>query len=1259
MTNTSKNAACPCGSGKKYKRCHGMEDPKKKTSKSSVVEPPIFTTLIEKYCSEPILKSLGVLQLLPVNHGHEGQFEEMARLALLQRRQSDEREFASWQRLVATIEPMGYPDDPPTNAFTENAIFREGNYIVYPGIYLGMTEILNQLLESIFLQQNDLPKAFKKDVNDGVGILLFMSNEIAKGKNHTRYMYEHPDYDKITFPEYNSFIEDAGIITFEKEYLKKLCPLIDSRYEIINEFIVPLNHPDLENEDPDENPVSIFPLIENEEEIIVYMPTTIPNALIEFVYRKAHQHNCYMAVAELLQEKQFDNSCRALSAMKWVATDIKLPIDDLKLPIREFVFQFDNQKLSYLCYVDTIKPAESFPNRNGLDDRNKIVVEFLSSLSSEQKYQVLSLFIIAETGVDGFFSWNIPSTGNQTTMLRYGELNTIAYSQNANTLSLWKFAKTYTQTASRMRIMSIGGTMDAYAIYDSNKGSLVHSDDANPDGGMMMIVNGSSNEFYREVQKNRDEHAVLLYTGKVVGYTKVIRPKKYAAVFRDKFVSKEHRIVIEDYPFPIWVTNYQTEKNVDTTWAEIICEALAYWLQKMSSSLKEIFKPVTLIQFEIEVVIDQNLLDANEFKIKEVAANTITIKTEIAPPKLRLLIPFDFMYLVRNPDNEADKVLLKATLRGIVEYTTEAGKPINLLEEKINELIEQTLQPKQAKMILFSDPSRNVRLDNRHLPSIRYLQEANISYILDNLVSYLPKGHLIAKNITSKEEKIQLCDDVVNILLNQIKAKIELFDGELLLQWLIKIQEKCVQFREFREILIPAKIACFSSFDEEVKQLTNKGENLVEVSHSVRTLIEYVATKIPIGNQWPNYDDVDELLALTSQVTNWGASSEAMRFGLSDPEMGLLPSGRIGIDKSMEKDILEPYNRAKIQSDIFQYIERFEKNYLPDDKHAKEETVETKELDQAFQDEFGLTLTKLSRIIGTLINAGFADGKAWIKMEEQQLISLLTTKIEKISSDEIQIAINLLTLIERDHLLKAPNGFALPDVFSWHYTRPLSYIRRPLISIIDKKGNKSYYYGFRHLMMYIDNLYFLLFTGKLPERNSKSMASWIAGILHKKGKPYRDSVRDWFKSNTDFVVIDYEVTMKIGGHFEVEDNKGDIDVLAIDHKKKIIYPIECKNMIGARNIHEMKSEMDKYLGREGQEKKAKINKHVERDKWLQANKKGFNKFGIENPDEYQIKSFIMTADEIPLPYLKSEVLPLPIKSFVFLRKDGVRVLKDL
>ncbi len=1259
MANIARNAPCPCGSGKKYKRCHGMEDRPTKASKASFKEPPTFTSLIANYSSEPILKLLGVLQLLSSNHGHEGQFEEMARLALLQRKTPDDRPFASWQRLNATIAPMGYPVDPPTNAFTENAIFREGNYVVYPGIYLGVTEILNQLLECIFLEENDLPKEFKKDVNDGVGLILFMSNNIAQAKGHSRYIYGQPNYEKIAFPDYDTLIKDIEILSFDKNYLKEISKVIGSTYESINEFIIQLNMPELVNDDPDYNPVNLYPLIENDGEVIVYVPTTIPNALMDFVFRKAKQYGCYKEIAMVLQEKQFDNSCSALINMGWSATDIKLPEDTLNLPIREMIFQFDNQKFGYLCFVDTMKEPAKSSNENALEQRNKTVAEYLSRLNSKQNFQILTLFIIAETGIDGFFSWNIPSIGNQTTMFRYGELMTIAFAEDSNHLSLWKFAKTYTRTSEKMRIMSMGGTLDAYAIYNDNNGSLVHSDEANPFGGTMMIANGSSNEFYRSVQKNRDEHAVLAFDGKVVGYTKVIRPKRYAAVFKDKF-TWQHRIVIEDYKMPIWVTNYQKEKGKDTSFAKIICEAIAYWMKRMEPLLKPILEPLKFIQLELEVVVNEKLLNDTEFEIKEVDFKSIFITSEISAPRIRMHIPYEFLYLVRNPNNEADKFLVRGALQGVVAYSTEAKKTIELSEERISEIIELTLQPSQAKMILFGDPTRNVRLDTRNLPPMRYLSEADVSFILDNIVSYLPKGYKIPKKIASKDDKIKVCDDVVLALINIIEEKIAKFNGEQLLQWLIRSHEKCVQIREFREILIPARIACYSTVDAEVKELTNKEENLVSTSHSLRTLIEFVACKVPSGDKWPNFDDIDELLALTSQISNWGSASEAMRFDLSDPEMGLLPSGRIGMEKSLEKDTLEPYQNAKMHSEVFQNIEQFEKNYLPKDAHDNsEETDDTKELNKAFEDEFGITLTKLSWIIGVLINEGFRDGKPWVEIEEQELQKLLLTKIENLSESEIQNAIQLLTLIERDKIIKPPLGFKLPDIFPWHYTRPLSYLRKPLIAVMDEEGTKSYYYGFRHLMMYLDNLIFLLYTGKLPERSTVMMNSWIGGILEKKGKPYRDSVRDWFKTETKFEVIDYEVTMKPGGHFEVKEDIGDIDVLVLDHEKKIIYPVECKNSIGARNIHEMKNEMDMYLGREGQEKKSKINKHVERDKWLHANKQAFTKFGIQNPNDYQIKSFILTADEIPLTYLKKEILPLPIRSFIFLRKDGVSILDDL
>lgn len=1264
MSKIGRNDPCPCGSGKKYKNCHLSQDNEqsiKEDSKPEIPSVPTFQHLVENYHTDPIINLIGALQLLPDNHGQEARFEEMARLALLQRKENDNRPYASWQRLSAVIGNIGYPDDDPTNAFTENAVFSEGNYIVYPGIYVGVTNILNQLLECIYLQENTLPEKLKKEVNDGVGLLLFMSNKIAEEKGHRRYMEsaQSDDY-KITFSDYESTIDDAFKIKFDKSYLQKVCRLLNYDYDIIKEFILPLNDPDLNNSDPDENPVSIKPLIDQGEKIVLYMPTTVVNALMEFIFRKSEEHKCLESITKMLHEKQFDNSCGALAHLDWLTTDIQLPENSENLPVQEMVFQFDNQKFGYLCFINTLTSEVSRPIKdNALEKRNQEVVKYLETFSKEQPFQVLSVFVLAETGRDGFFAWQKPSAGNQSLAFQYGELMTLVYSENANSLTLWKFAKTYSRTSEKVRIMSMGGTLDAYAIYHKNHGSLLHSDEANPFGGMMMIVNGSSNDFRQEVQKNNDEHAVLLFNGKIVGYTKVVREKKYAPIYTDKFVNREYRMVIENFKMPFWITNYQAKKRGDASWANHICEAIAFWFMKMEKHLKPVLENISLVQMEIEIIVEEKLMEAENFEIKDVPADAINIATEIDAPKIKLKIPFDFLYAVRLADNTADKLLMRAALQGIVNYIKEAGKIIDLDKKKIEEIIEGTLQPSQAKMILFSDASRNVRMDNRKLPPMRYIQETDVSYVLDNLVSYLPAGYHIPDEIHSIDEKKKLCDDIVSVLIEQIKNKISEFDGEMLLQWLIKAYEKAVQVKEFREILIPAKIACFSDFESEVKEMREKEEDLVTTSHALRTLIEFIAINIPAGVKWANFDDIDELLALTNQLTTWGATSEAIRFDLANPRMGLLPSGRIGTEKTMQREILEPYSEAKSISNVFQYIEKFEKNYLPSSHQGEAiPTDESIELDEAFKEEFGLTLTRLSEIVGTLINMGFSKGESCVKIEKSELSKTILSDIKSISAEEIEVALSLLTLIKRPDLGIPPPGYKQTDIFPWRYTRSLSYLRRPLVKFDQQDGKTYYYFGFRHLMAYIDNLYFLLFTGKLPESSSEKMRSWIASILAEKGKPYRNSVRDWFKNQTSFQVIEHEVTMKPGGHLEAEKDYGDIDVLVIDHGKKIVYSIECKNSVGARNIHEMKSEMDLYLGREGNEKKAKIKKHIERDKWLKKNQLQLKKI-FHNPETYTIRSLILTADEIPLPYLKKEILPMPVKSFVFLRKDGITLLDDL
>ena len=1269
MGKIGRNDPCPCGSGKKYKHCHLKQEniAVSTTANSKAITKISFSDLLINYNSVQLLGLLGALQLHSVNHGRNFRFEQLCLLTLRNFNPNDKRPLATWEQLKEVIE--NYTDgammeDPLSNAFTEIAVFEEGNYIVYPGIYDGFTDILNHLTECIFLHKHNLNEDFVKTVRDAIGLLLFLSNSVANDAGHLPYIYSEGRRN-IEFPQYDNAVRFTDAIYFSKDFLQELCDKARFDIGVLNDFLVQSGSEELEEDDPEKNVVNYKPLVEINNDVLLYMPTGVPNALIGYVYQKANEYGCYDELMELLYDRQFHLACVALANTGWLATDIQLPVPPVNLPVKEAVFQFDNQKLAYVCYIKTgqLASKEMLPKTkkagDPFEERTKEVVQFLSTIDSKQPFGVFCLYIIGETANDYYFMWSKPSIGNQSLALKYRELWTITHSPKINALSLWKFAKCYSRTNELTRLMAMGGTMDAYAIYRRNHGSLLHSDDANPMGGMMMIVNGSSDDFRREVQKQQHEHAVPIFYEGQLAYAKVSRFKNYAPIYIEKEISKYHRIVIENFRMPIWITSPQTKSSKES-WATYACEAVAFWLNKMEPLLSPYVNEQKLIQFEIEIIAANELLNAEQFEIKEVDIAQVELGIEIDAPRIRISIPFDYLYVVMLPDNRADKILITAALQGVLKYIKASGNSTTLTEDLIATMVEQTLRPAGAKMLLFSDASANIKMDDRNLPPVRYVSDTDVSYILDNLVSYLPPGYVIPEEIADKKDKIKLCDDIVSALIEQITNRIAKFDGAGLLNWLIKLNEKCIQLREFREILIPAKIACFSDFKAEVDELMDSERNLVTTAHATRTLIEFIATDIPTGQVWPNFDDIDELLALTNQLTEWGALSEAMRMGIDDPKMGLLPSGRIGTDKTVEREAFKPYAVAKTESAVFKNIEDFENNYVAVRKTGEAiETEESKTLDAAFSAEFGITLTMLSKIIGTLVNEGFVKAQSCMIIEEAELKDLLS-KIEGISGADINTALDILTLLKRKSIGTPPDGYTPLDIFPWRYNRSISYIRRPLVKLANN-GVVHYYFGYRHLMQFIDNLFFLLLSSKLPSAKSEEMKSWLAAASGNKGNPFREAVKKWFEDNSEYQIIPHEVHIDKDapkGHIQADKHYGDIDLFVIDHEHRIIYPIECKNIHGGRNVHEMKVEMDDYLGRDGKDKKAKMRKHVERNDWLNSHKEALEDL-VPNAENYTIKSFILTADEIPLGYLKKDDLPLPVKSFSFLRKNGLSYLLDL
>jgi hypothetical protein len=81
----------------------------------------------------------------------------------------------------------------------------------------------------------------------------------------------------------------------------------------------------------------------------------------------------------------------------------------------------------------------------------------------------------------------------------------------------------------------------------------------------------------------------------------------------------------------------------------------------------------------------------------------------------------------------------------------------------------------------------------------------------------------------------------------------------------------------------------------------------------------------------------------------------------------------------------------------------------------------------------------------------------------------------------------------------------------------------------------------------------------------KQIREFVKRNSTEKGDEFTVEVRDWIRDNTNLFVLDYEfdITTKIA-----DKNYGDVDVLALDEKRKILYSIECKNTKQAKIIYD-------------------------------------------------------------------------------------------
>ena len=1238
-----RNDPCPCGSGKKYKKCCINSDKEFEFTqpKSNKRENKTFT-FIESNNSHQLLNFIIGLQMQPNNHGKNVRMEELATHIVTNLNSNPKGNLKLFKQHLDTEFASNYMEDIPENLFSESIIFYGGNYTVFSGIYGYAVETFKNFTETIFTQKNDLPDEFKNHVYSGVTLILELGKIISEkfdiegniegAQGERKFVYSSNEID-------TSFSQDE-INQICKEYK------IDPR--IINDFIVQPNDKRFLNNDPDKNPLLKRPIIKFEDKYYFILISSQVTVLNEFIIRLSNTYNCNQKLTELYHAKLWHEKWGACDKMGWQLTDIELPQNKTPKILKERVFQFEQNRLAYACYVHNDKDEEFFSGKNlDLDKRITEVITDLKNNPSMKDHKFLSLVTYDCMGRNMFIGFGAPQKDELRLSFSMHQFNFLCSSEKWENLSLWKFAKSY-EIFSKTTNSTSTDTLDMYSIYKAKDESFYFGDDARPN--FLTVVPGDGSRLIKEAKIKKNNHGIL---SQIKGQNVFIPSTKYAdyaPLYKPLNSLGYYSICLKAFDFPLWIVNHQVKNKLMTIQVRNFAEAIGFWLYKLKPEIAKFLNPAISNFFEINIILDLKLFEDTQTKDIVESEDDGNYHFSLNENILEFSIPFSKMKTFTGSSNFGEREMMKSILNAF-----NLVQDISISEQDIVSFIDRCIPLGQAKMILLSDSHNDPLIDNRWLVKPFYISDTEVDILLDEIPLLIEQTMEIPKNIDNEEDKKKLFNTATKLLLDTLNKEIQNFEFEFLLHVLLELHETLVWKREHNKTMIPAQILCFGNLEGELKEILDKDNKLVKTSLATRCLIEYLASKPTKGNVKAGFDDIDRLLVLMHEIVNYGFLSDAIHFKLANPTVGKLDSGRIGISREFFDEKLKPFAEANTKEEVNKYIENFDNRFeiadFSQEEKEPEDDKEFKEIDSAFLVDWGISYLNIYKFCYSSFIICIEKQSSTCSMNESEFIELIKNKA-KIDEKEIIAGIERFSITQRDEYLKAPKAFNDSEVFPWKYNREFSFARRFIVKYENDKDEKILTWGFRNAISAQKQLEYLLFEGKL-NNGGKRIEKLLGTFRERKGKQYRNKVKDWLKTNPDLTVIDYEVKIDTNGHLIADKNYGDIDVLVHNTKTNTVYSLECKDTNKAKNIHEMKKEMDSYLGREGQ--KGMIQKHVERHNWLNANKEKLCAF-LKINQEPKVVSFMLTSEVIPMTYIKAEALSLPTISFPELKNSGIKLL---
>ncbi|WP_190924719.1 hypothetical protein [Hymenobacter armeniacus] len=1221
-------------------------------------------TLPEQYNSLDLLQTSIALAILPENHGKILRLEVLINSILAHFDASQPIAPEAAVRQFLANEYGSYDEeDVLTTPFTDVVPFFGGDYLVLPGATEGGSYVLNNLITAIFHWNPDrLPTSFQHNCRVAVQFLLRLSQLVISRLQYTRYQTGSTEHDEVAWPEADRLQQAREAVLISEDDMRALLapdglapsvPAVFSATVAVFQAAIAAG----------QNPLLQKPLLRLASDYMVVSPLSICHILTEFIWAQARRYDCVAELNRNYQQVVWRAVHQQLTHMGFRYEDMSAQLPAISPNTFRGVYRFDTDKLAYAHLAYSSRSGERVDLTTATEDEGaerQAIVAALLALPQYTGHQVLDFLFASLDGSDLMLPLRaVP--GTYPLVISTHEVATLYTMGEAEALDLWKFAMAEheRQTASPLPAFHTS-LLDNFKFYRQHDDSFYVSDETRPN--YLFIPPGYAADWLTRAKQQTDEHSALVTAhGPYAGATLVVQ--RYGT-FGSTYASSEDalrselRFLVDGFAQPVWVETTSISPAAGSQLRHSLFEltdAIAYWLDQVRDDLRPYLAheqlPSIHVVFECQPVA---AFEAEHPSLERVADLASYFQTGAAAEEARLLIPAELIAYLYGADNAGEQVLVEHLLVALSKLLVENGLPAIPVDAQ-QAMLAMHVPLGQKKKILLLNSADNLLLDPRDLVAKRTVQEYDTGRVLDALVPALEAQGLCPPvgDIEDQDAKEKLTRDVVmRVLLPQLSRTIARYDQRDLLGKLLALNERLIHDREFLRVQTPSRIACFVEIAQQVADVKESLNASSRTSVAVRCLIEHISAEQMLTGIPASTTERDELVALMDQIIAWGSLGDQLKHRLFDTKIGILPTYRIGTEKTFSNDVLDPYYTAKTHEDVIDAVRYYEQVFPQQQQQTGEATPAA--LDRAFTQDYAISFTRICEFIEALVRVALEAEQSVVALPK----SALRLAIERVGlpfeAAEFEAVLTYLTLTKRTSVATIPRGYDSFDISPWRFNRRLSLLRKPLVAFHNETApdDPIIYWGFRQVLLSRRNWGSQIHENRFRVTQGSAVDTELGSIASRRGTILVRKVEEWLQGENR--VVRTEVLMNSIAQTTLDPDLGDIDVLVIDLISRVVYSIECKYMAPSRNMHEMAQELDKLFGSDGW-----VPKHVRRHEWLDSHLTELGRYCGLDLQSFVLHSLIVTAEDMLTPYLRTrEMMLLPFVTLYEIEREGLVAIQQ-